>query len=211
MRRYHPSIEQFETRLLPTLVFVFNGNGYAEAKPDQQQTQLAADRLDALGDRAVQLTTPAMSSPSDFYGLANEILAISKGQPIGLMGFSAGGGLAMRLSGVPGLNVQAALSYYGPPDLSDWLSYHHGDRYYQYVTSHVQFDQGIINLLSGVSDTDAHVIAAFGLKDENVVAPVSTASFETDFPDGQVSYYDGPHRVTLYADYPAFEAFVSDL
>ena len=34
MKRFHPSIEQFEPRMLPTLVFIFNGNGYAEAKPD---------------------------------------------------------------------------------------------------------------------------------------------------------------------------------
>ena len=40
---------------------------------------------------------------------------------------------------------------------------------------------------------------------------MSTASFDRDFPDGHVYYYDGPHGVSLYADYPAFEDFVSHL
>jgi hypothetical protein len=211
MRRFHPSIEEFESRLMPTLVFIFNGNGYAEAKPDALHTQLAALHLNSLGDRPVQMTTPAMSSPSAFYELADEIHAISKGRPIGLMGFSAGGGLALRLAGVSSLNVQAVMSYYGPPDLSDWLSYHKGDRYSQWVTSHVQLDPGIVNLLSGVSDSDAYIVSAFGLNDHNVVASVSTAAFDHDFPDGHVYYYDGPHGVSIYADYPAFEEFVSHL
>lgn len=127
------------------------------------------------------------------------------------MGFSSGGGLALRLSEVPGLNVQAVMSFYGPPDLSDWLSYHHGDRYYRSVTGHVHFNPGIINLLSGASDSDAYIVTAFGRTDKNVVASASTASFEHDFPEGHVYYYDGPHGVSLYADYPAFEDFVSHL
>ena len=195
--------------MLPTLVFIFNGNGFAAAKPDLEQTQLAAEQLIEHGDRAVQMATPAMNSPSAFYYLADEIRAISKGQPIGLMGFSAGGGLAMRLAGVARLNVQAVMSYYGPPDLRDWLSYHHGDRYYQWVTSHVHLDNGIINLLSGVSTSKAYIVSAYGLRDQNVVSSVSTASFDRDFPGGHVYYYHGAHGVSLYADYPAFQDFVS--
>ena len=130
-----------------------------------------------------------MSSSRAFYGLADEIHAISHGQPIGLVGFSSGGGLALRLSEVPDLNVQAVMSYYGPPNLNDWLNYHFGDRYFRWVTGHVHFDTGIINLLSGVSDSDAYIVTAFGLTDKNVVAAPSTVSFEQDFPDGHV-YYD---------------------
>ena len=52
--------------MLPTLVFVFNGNAFAAAKPDQAQTQLAAQQLIKHGDRAIQLATPAMDSPSRF-------------------------------------------------------------------------------------------------------------------------------------------------
>jgi dienelactone hydrolase len=97
--------------MLPTLVFVFGGNAFAEAKPDRT-TQLAAAQLAQLGDRAIQLTTPAMNGPGAFYQLANAIRGISQGRPIGLMGFSAGGALAMRLAGFPGLNVQAVMNYY---------------------------------------------------------------------------------------------------
>ena len=79
------------------------------------------------------------------------------------------------------------------------------------MTSHVDFDTGIINLLSGVSDSDAYIIDCFGERDRSVVASMSTASFDHDFPDGHIYYYDGPHGVSLYADYPAFEDFLAHL
>jgi hypothetical protein len=41
MRRFHPSIDELESRTLRTMVFIFNGNAYAEAKPDILQTQLS--------------------------------------------------------------------------------------------------------------------------------------------------------------------------
>lgn len=211
MKRFHPTFDQFEPRMLPTLVFVFNGNAFAEAKPDKVHTQLAAQQLIEHGDRAIQVTTPAMDSPADFSRLADEILALSKGQPIGLMGFSAGGTLAMRLAQVRELDVKAVMSYYGPPDLRDWLSYHHGDRFYNYVTTHVHFDPGIIAQLSGPSTSSAFIVSAFGLEDHNVVSSVSTASFDRDFPHGQVLDYPGPHGVTLFADYAAFKDFLSHL
>ena len=211
MRRAQPTIEQLEPRMLPTLVFVFNGNAFAAAKADNPLTETAAQQLIANGDRAVQMNTPAMNSPAAFYGLAREIRAVSKGQPIGLLGFSAGGSLALRLSGLPGLNVRAALSYYGPPDLRDWLQYHKGDRDYLGVTTHVQLDQGIITLLSGPSDTAAYVIDAFGLRDPVVVASNSTASFHGDFPDGRVFYYPGTHGVGTGADPAAFKDLLAHL
>src|SRR5437870_5514553 len=98
MRRFQPSCEPIEPRVLPTLVFVFNGNAFDQAKPSVL-TQLAAAQLQRNGDQAVQLTTPAMNSPGAFYQLARVIRAISKGRPIALMGFSAGGSLATRLAG----------------------------------------------------------------------------------------------------------------
>jgi hypothetical protein len=211
MRRFCPLFERCEQRMLPTLVFVFNGNAFAEAKPDAEHTGLAAQELGDNGDQAVQMTTPAMEDPADFYELAGEIRAISKGQPIGLMGFSAGGALAMRLSAIPQLHVQAALSYYGPPDLKDWLIEHKGDQHYRNVLSHVQFDPGIIDLLSGVSTSDAYIIDAFGLEDRTVVSGESTISFEQDFPNGHVFYYDGTHGVTLKASYAAFDDFLAHL
>jgi hypothetical protein len=211
MKRFHPSCEQFEPRMLPSLVFVFNGNGFAASHPDAELTSSAAQQLIKHGVRAIQLATPAMESPSDYYRLAGEVRSLSKGQPIGLMGFSSGGSLATRLSGIPSLNVRAVMNYYGPPDLRDWIRYHQGDRYYNYVTTHVQFDPGIINLLSGPSSSTAYIVNAFGLYDQNVVTSVSTASFNRDFELGRVFYYPGPHGVSLFADYPAFVDFLSHL
>jgi hypothetical protein len=86
-----------------------------------------------------------------------------------------------------------------------------GDRFYQYVTTHVHLNQGIVDLLSGPSATTAYIAAAFGLRDRNIVASVSTASFHTDFPQGQTFIYPGPHQVTLFADVPAFQAFLAHL
>lgn len=211
MRNFRPSCQELESRTSPSLVFVFNGNAFAAAEPNAKQTGLAARQLEIHGDRAIQLATPAMASPSDFYQVAGEIRALSKGQPIGLMGFSAGGAVAMRLSAIPSLNVQAVLSYYGPPDLQDWLDYHRGDADYNYVTSHVQLTPGIIKLFSGPSASTAFIINAFGREDTNVVASDSTASFNRDFQSGQVFYYPGPHQVTLFADYHAFKDFLSHL
>src|SRR5437016_11342991 len=183
MRRFQPSCEPIEPRVLPTLVFVFNGNAFAQAKPSQL-TQLAADQLQRHGDQAIQLTTPAMNSPGAFYQLANEIRGISRGRPIGLMGFSAGGALAMRLAGLPGLNVKAVMNYYGPPDFGDWLAYHRGDRFFQYVTTHVRVSPGFVRLMSGPSATQTYIVSAFGLGDQNIVSSMSTSSFERDFRQG---------------------------
>jgi hypothetical protein len=211
MKYFRPWCEEFESRTLPSLVFLFNGNALAASKPNANQTGLAAQQLVEHGDRAIQLATPAMDDPSDFYQLAYQVRALSKGQPIGLMGFSAGGALAMRLSEIPSLNVQAVMNFYGPPDLQDWLNYHHGDVDYNYVVSHVHFSPGIISLLSGPSRSTAYIVNAFGRDDTNVVASVSTASFDRDFQFGQIFYYPGPHEVTVFADYPAFKDFLSHL
>ena len=145
------------------------------------------------------------------YHIANYIRTVSHGQPIGLVGFSHGGALAMRLAGQPGLDVTSVMNYYGPPDLKDWLTYHQDDRYFRYVASHVHLTRGIVNLFSGPSTSDAYFVNAFGLHDRNVVSSVSTASFYRDYQHGQVFDYPGPHGVTLYADYPAFQDFLDHL
>jgi hypothetical protein len=209
-RKLTVGVEQLESKLLPTLVFVFNGNAFAEAKPNSL-TQGAASLLIAHGDRAVQLTAPAMDSPAAFYQLANQIRAISKGQPIGLMGFSAGGTLALRLASVARLNVKSAIAYYGPPDLRDYLAFHKGDRFFAKVTTGVHFSKGIIQLLSGASTSSARLIDAFGLRDHNVVAGMSAASFHRDFPSGQVYYYPGPHGVGPTAQPAALADFLAHL
>ncbi len=204
------SIEQLEARSLSTLVFVFNGNGFAEAKPNPL-TQNTAALLDSHGDRAIQLTMPAMNGPGPFYQVASEVRSLSKGQPIGLIGFSAGGTLALRLVGIPGLNVKTAAAFYGPPDLRDYLAFHHGDRDYRYVTGHAHLDPAIIGLLSGPGNTSAYEIDAFGSRDHNVVAGPSTMYFNQDFPGEHVYYYEGPHGVSPTADPQALSDFLNHL
>jgi hypothetical protein len=211
MKRFQPSFEQFESRVLSTLVFVFNGNAFSNSWPDALHTQLAAQQLEAHGNRAIQMSTPSMSSPRNFDELAGQILAISKGRPIGLMGFSAGGTLAIRLSQLPKLNVKAVMNYYGAPDLRDWLNYHYGDHFYRYLVSHVQLSRGIIDVLSGPSTSTAYIVSAFGSKDQNDVSSVSTASFVRDFHYGQVFTYPGNHGVSLFGDYTAFKVFLAHL
>ncbi len=210
MTRFRPVLEQCESRIYPTLVFIFDGNALAEATP-AYRTQVAADQLRAHRDQSIQMTTPAMDSPRAFYDLAARIRKLSHGQPIGLLGYSAGGALAMRLAGQPGLDVTTVMNYYGPPDLDAWLAYHKGDRYYRYVVSHVHLTKGLVKLLSGPSTSDSYFVNAFGLRDRNVVSSVSTASFYKDFQHGVVYNYDGPHGVTLDADRHAFDVFLDHL
>jgi acetyl esterase/lipase len=210
MRRFRPVVEPCEVRSCPTLVFVFPGNALAAASPDFV-TQTAADRLMRSGDQAIQVSTPALDGPDDFYQIVDYVRTVSQGQPIGLMGFSAGGALALRLAGQPGLNVTAVMNYYGPPDLDAWIASHQDDYYYRYVASHVHLTSAVESLLSGPTTSNAYFVSAFGLDDRNVIASVSTASFQRDFPHGQVYYYAGPHGVTLYADYAAYQDFVDHL
>jgi hypothetical protein len=191
-------------------VFVFPGNALAAAAPNIT-TQTAAEQLVRHGDRAIQVSTPALDSPAAFQQIADYVRQVSQGQPIGLMGFSAGGALALRLAGQPGLDVKAVMDYYGPPDLDAWIASHGHDSYYQYVTSHVHLTRAVERLLSGPSVSNAAFVAAFGLKDRNILPGVSTAAYEKDFPGGHLYYYNGPHGVTLYASYAAFQDFVDHL
>jgi hypothetical protein len=204
------AFERCEDRTLATLVFVFNGNGFGAAKPDAL-TANAARVLQRAGNQVVQLSNPVLGTPAAFFGLARQIASISRGRPIGIVGFSAGGTLAARLAGIPALHVTAALDYYGPPDLQDFLALHRGDRFDRFVATHAHFNAAGIALLSGPSDTAAHVVAAFGLDDVNVVATDSAASFQRDFPGGQVYEYPGPHGVSILASPPALEDFLAHL
>ncbi len=210
MRRFKPVLEQCESRIYATLVFIFNGNALAAARPNSL-TQLAANEIRLHGDLPIQVSTPALNSPRVFYQIAQQIRTASHGQPVGLFGYSAGGALAMRLAGQPGLNVTSVMNYYGPPDLQDWIAYHGRDRYFRYVASHVHLTRGIIALLSGPSTSDAYFVNAFGLYDPVVVSSVSTASFYRDFQHGQVFTYPGPHGVSLFAQYHAFQVFLNHL
>jgi dienelactone hydrolase len=203
-------VEPCAARVSPTLVFIFPGAALAAAAPSIT-TRTAADEVIRHGDRAIQVSTPALDGPGAFYRIADFVRTVSHGRPIGLMGFSAGGALALRLAGQPSLDVKAVLDYYGPPDLKAWITSHRHDGYYRYVINHVHLTGAVVNLLSGPSSTNADVVAAFGLKDREVQAKVSAADFHQDFPHGRVYYYPGPHGVTLYADYAAFQDFLDHL
>ncbi|HKI16533.1 MAG TPA: dienelactone hydrolase family protein [Isosphaeraceae bacterium] len=196
--------------MLPTLVFVFNGNAFGATTPSNN-TQITADLLSRDGDKAIQMSTPPIGSTVAFLSLAARIASIADGQPIGLVGFSAGGSLAVRLSELPALHVKAVLNFYGPPDLQDWFSYHDGDYFAQYVTSHVALTSDFVALMSGASQSQAFIVNAFGTNDQNVVASVSTASFERDFKHGQVFTYPGPHGVSPLASPAAYDEFVEHL
>jgi dienelactone hydrolase len=143
--------------------------------------------------------------------VAREIESLSHGESIGLVGFSAGGALAARLAGVEALHVKAALDYYGPPDFRDYLEYHGDDRFVQYFAGRVHFSPSFIALMSGPYHSSAYVVGAFGLYDQNVVASVSTASFERDHFHGKVYDYPGPHGVSIDASPPALRDFLMHL
>jgi dienelactone hydrolase len=192
------------------LVFVLNGNGFGAANPNG----LTADAdavLRAAADQAIQIAYPSINSVGAFSELEKEIEDLSHKEPIGIVGFSAGGSLALRLAGDPALDVSAVLDYYGPPDLKDFLAYHQGDRDASYVLQHIDANPEVINLLSGPSKVAAHVVGAFGLKDHNVVASLNVNSLLTDFPRAHVYTYAGPHGVAITASPGALEDFLTHL
>jgi hypothetical protein len=200
--------ERPEDRTLTTMIFVLNGNAFSPAEPGAL-TADAARVLRQAGHQALQISTPLMSSPDAFNRVVKQIASISHGRPIGIVGFSAGGSLAARLAGVGSLHVTAALDYYGPPDLSDYLDQHRGDSFYRYVVGHVHFQPSAIGLFSGPIHTSAYVVGAFGLGDRNVVASASAASFVKVVPDGRVFTYPGPHGASINASPAALSDFLA--
>jgi dienelactone hydrolase len=193
-----------------TTVFILNGNAYGAARPDRL-TQVSAVDLARRGFHAIQLKTPAMDSLGTFDILANQLKRLSKGRPIGLVGFSAGGSMAMRLAQNPGLNVKAVLNFYGPPDLRDWIDEHRLDPAFAYMNSQVHLTPGFINRMSGSGSSQTFIVSAFGLRDRTVTASASGASFQKDYPNGALYYYPGAHGVTIAACYEAYLGFVSHL
>jgi hypothetical protein len=202
--------EQCEDRALLTLIFVLNGNAYSAASPSIL-TANAAQVLRQAGNRAVQLAYSTMATPAAFFGLERQIQSLSHGQPIGIVGFSAGGTLALRIATDKALRVVSVLDCYGPPDLKDYFLYHKSDRFSRYILGHVPFTRAAINLLSGPIATNAHVASAFGLRDANVVVSQSAASLKRDLPQASIYTYDGPHGVGINACQPALNEFLANL
>ena len=160
-----------------TLIFVLDGNAFGTTRPSIL-TENAAQVLERAGNQAVQISTPKIQTAGDFYGVARHIETLSHGSPIGIVGFSSGGSLAIRLSGIKSLDVIAAFDNYGPPSLRDYINYQGSDRYAAYMYSQVHLTRSAIGVLSGPSNTSAYVVCSFGLYDHNVVASVSTSSLQ---------------------------------
>ncbi len=202
--------DALESRDVPTLVFILSGNALSATGPGALTAGAAAIVREA-GDHPIQLSTPTINTPSAFYSVAKHIAALSHGQPIGIIGFSAGGVLALHLAAIDQLHVKDVLDDYGPPDARDYFAFHQNDYYAHYVKSHAHPDQAVIDLLSGPIHTTANVDCAFGLQDPNAVASMATASAQKDLPQANVFYYDGPHGVRVTACLPALDAFMSHL
>jgi dienelactone hydrolase len=189
---------------------LLNGNAFAGACPSVQ-TEVAAADLARRGDQAIQISYPNMNSVGAFDQLAGQIRQITRRQPIGLVGFSAGGALALRLAQFRSLNVKAVLDFYGPPDLADWLKQHHGDTHARHVLSNINYNQKFIAAMSGPGATTEYVVSAFGTMDTCVYAAPNAASLQQNFPGAKVYYYGGPHGVTIQACYTAYEDFLNHL
>lgn len=195
---------------MTTLVFVLNGASFSAAGPNRL-TANAAAVIRSAGDRVVQLSYPAVNSASAFEALAGRVVRLAHGQPVGLVGFSAGGALALRIAATPGLNVNAVLDEYGVPDIQAYLRRHSADHNLRPISGLAPFRPSAVSLLSGPITTSAHVVAAFGLYDPNVRADTSSADLLRDDPGAQIYTYPGAHGVSITASRPALEDFLSHL
>jgi len=207
-RRIIPAVEPCEDRTLTSLVFVFNGNSFAATGPSSL-TANAAAVLRQAGNRVVQLANPAINSAAAYLSLAAAVARRAHGQSVGLVGFSAGGALALRLAAAPGLKVSAVLDYYGVPDVRAYLERHARDHNFRPISGLAPFRPALVSLLSGPLVTGAHVVAAFGLRDPNVRAVTSSADLLRDDPSADVYTYPGAHGVPISASRPALEDFLS--
>src|SRR4051794_3336515 len=123
MRRTIPAFERCEDRALTALVFIFNGASFAATGPNRL-TANAAAVLRQAGNQVVQLATPPINSAAALQALGARLATVAHGRSVGLVGFSAGGAVALRLAATPGLNVSAVLDYYGVPDVLAYIRRH---------------------------------------------------------------------------------------
>lgn len=209
-RRFTPALERCEDRALAALVFVLNGASFAAAGPSRL-TSNAVAVLQRGGNRVVQLTNPPINSAAAFKALAARVTRLAHGQSVGLVGFSAGGALALRIAATPGLNVQAVLDYYGVPDVRSYLQRHANDRNFRPISGLAPFKAPLVSLLSGPVMTRAFVVAAFGQFDPNVRADTSSSDLLRDDPAAHVYVYPGGHGVAVTASRPALDDFLAHL
>jgi dienelactone hydrolase len=203
-------VEQCEDRCLTTLIVVLNGNGFEAAGPNQL-TANAAAVLRQAGNQVVQLSNTTINTPAAYNALARKIVKLAHGQDIGLVGFSAGGALAIHLAATPGLKVNAELDYYGVPDIRAYLQRHSIDHKLRPISGLAPFRPAVVSLLSGPLATSARVIAAFGERDPNVRPDTSSADLLRDDPSAHIYTYAGGHGVSIAASRPALEDFLFDL
>jgi dienelactone hydrolase len=199
---------QCEGRTLTTLIFVLNGNGFASARPNQL-TFNAAHILQRAGDRAIQLSNPTMNTAAAFNAMGRKIVTLAHGDAIGLVGFSAGGALALRLGATPGLKVSAVLDYYGVPDVRAYLRRHAVDRFYRPISGLAPFRAHVVSELSGPITTSGAIVAVFGLLDPHVPANLSSSDLLRDAPDTHIYTYPGGHGASITASRPALEDFLA--
>ena len=193
---------------MTTLVFVLNGNSFKAARPNSL-TANAASVLKAEGNQVVQLSNPAIHSPGAVDKLAAQIIKRAHGQTVGLVGFSAGGALALRIAATPGLKVSSVLDYYGVPDVRAFLNRHATDHQLNPIAGLSPFKSAVVNRLSGPLTTSAHVVAAFGQADPHVTATTSAADLKADHPGATVYTYAGGHGVGITASRPALDDFLA--
>ena len=205
-----PTVEVCEDRTLMTLVFVLNGASFAATGPGRL-TAGAASVLQHAGDRVVQLANPAINSAAAYNALAHRVVKLAHGQTVGLVGFSAGGALALHIATTPGLKVSSVLDYYGVPDVRAYLQRHAGDHVYRPISGLAPFRDSLVSTLSGPIGTSAHVVAAFGEFDPNVRADTSAADLLQDDPGADVYTYPGAHGVAITASPAALDDFLSHL
>jgi dienelactone hydrolase len=205
-----PTIEQCEDRTLTALVFVLNGNSFNAAKPSIL-TANAAAVIRQAGDQVVQLSNARINSTAAFKMLSAAVTRMAHGQSIGLVGFSAGGALALHIAATPGLKVSAALDYYGVPDIRAFLQRHVQDHFYRPIAGLSPFRPAIVSLLSGPMPTQPHVVAAFGEFDPHVRADTSASDLLHDDPDADVYTYADGHGVSITASRPALNDFLAHL
>lgn len=208
--RTTPAFETCEDRTLTTLVFVLNGASFAAAGPNSLTADAAAV-LRRAGNQVVQLAYPAIRSPATFQALAARVANLAHGQNVGLIGFSAGGALALRIAATPGLKVNAVLDYYGVPDVEAYLQRHSRDHNVRPISGLSPFRPPLVSLLSGPLATRAHVVAAFGRFDPNVRSDTSSADLLHDDPNADVYTYPGAHGVSITASVPALDDFLAHL
>ena len=210
-RPHHlPAFDRCEDRALTALVFVLNGASFAAAKPNAL-THDAAAVLRRAGNQVVELANPAINSPAALIGLENRIAGLARGRTVGLVGFSAGGALALRIAATPGLHVSAVLDYYGVPDVRAFLARHAQDHRVNPIAGLAPFRPPIVAMLSGPIATEAHVVAAFGAADPNVRADTSTADLLADLPTATSYTYPGGHGASISASRPALADFLAHL